>query len=85
MENLNKSLAAVQQTTQNLNAMISDARPGVQNFSKSTLPEANRLVHDLRQLTQSLQAVSNRVNQQGIGGALGPEKLPDYNPGKRKK
>jgi len=84
MENLNKSLAEVQQTTQNLNAMISDARPGVQNFSKSTLPEANRLVHDLRQLTQSLQAVSNRVNQQGIGGALGPEKLPDYNPGKRK-
>jgi phospholipid/cholesterol/gamma-HCH transport system substrate-binding protein len=84
MENLNKSLADVQQTTQNLNAMISDARPGVQNFSKSTLPEANRLVHDLRQLTQSLQAVSNRVNQQGIGGALGPEKLPDYNPGKRK-
>jgi phospholipid/cholesterol/gamma-HCH transport system substrate-binding protein len=84
MENLNKSLAEVQQTTQNLNAMISDARPGVQNFSKSTLPEANRLVHDLRQLTQSLQAVSNRVNQQGIGGALGPAKLPDYNPGKRK-
>jgi len=84
MENLNKSLAEVQQTTQNLNAMISDARPGVQNFSKSTLPEANRLVHDLRQLTQSLQAVSNRVNQQGIGGALGPEKLPDYNPGKHK-
>src|SRR5438270_1944270 len=84
MENLTKSLAEVQQTTQNLNAMISDARPGVQNFSKSTLPEANRLVHDLRQLTQSLQAVSNRVNQQGIGGALGPEKLPDYNPGKRK-
>jgi phospholipid/cholesterol/gamma-HCH transport system substrate-binding protein len=64
--------------------MISDARPGVQNFSKQTLPEANRLVRDLRQLTQSLEAVSNRVNQQGIGGALGPEKLPDYNPGKRK-
>jgi phospholipid/cholesterol/gamma-HCH transport system substrate-binding protein len=84
MENLNKSLAAVQQTTDNLNGMISDARPGVQNFSKSTLPEANRLVHDLRELTKSLQAVSNRVNQQGIGGTLGPEKLPDYNPGKKK-
>jgi phospholipid/cholesterol/gamma-HCH transport system substrate-binding protein len=84
IENLNKSLASVQQATDNLNAMISDARPGVQNFSKSTLPEMNRLVHDLRQLTQSLQAVSNRINQQGIGGALGSPKLPDYNPGKRK-
>ena len=63
--------------------MISDARPGVQNFSKSTLPQANQLVHDLRDLTQSLKGVSDRVNRQGIGGALGPEKLPDYKPRKR--
>lgn len=84
VENLNRSLSSLQQATENLNGMITDARPGVQDFSKSTLPEANRLVHDLRQLTQSLQAVSNRVNQQGIGGALGAPKLPDYNPGKHK-
>ena len=62
--------------------MITDARPGIQNFSKSTLPEANRLVRDLRELTKSLKAVTERVDQGGIGGALGPEKLPDYNPGK---
>jgi phospholipid/cholesterol/gamma-HCH transport system substrate-binding protein len=85
MQNLNKTLASIQQATDNLNGMISDTRPGMQNFSKSTLPEANRLVHDLRELSQSLQAVANRVNQQGIGGALGPEKLPDYNPGKKRK
>ena len=84
IQNLNKAIISAQQAADNLNAMVSDARPGVQNFSKSTLPEANKLVHDLRELSQSLQAVSNRVNQQGIGGALGPEKLPDYKPGKRK-
>jgi phospholipid/cholesterol/gamma-HCH transport system substrate-binding protein len=84
IENLNQAIISAKQSADNLNAMISDARPGVQNFSKETLPEANKLVHDLRQLSQSLEAVSNRVNQQGIGGALGPEKLPDYNPGKRK-
>jgi phospholipid/cholesterol/gamma-HCH transport system substrate-binding protein len=83
-QDLRKAIASVQQATENLNGMISDARPGVQNFSKSTLPEANRLVHDLRDLSQSLRQVSDRVNQQGIGGALGPEKLPDYKPGKRK-
>jgi phospholipid/cholesterol/gamma-HCH transport system substrate-binding protein len=82
-EDLRKAIASVQLAADNLNGMITEARPGVQNFSKSTLPEANRLVHDLRQLSQSLQAVSDRVNQQGIGGALGPEKLPDYKPGKR--
>ncbi|MEO8454115.1 MAG: MlaD family protein [Sphingomicrobium sp.] len=82
-QDLRKAIAQVQQAASNLDAMISDARPGVQNFSKSTLPEANRLVHDLRDLSQSLKSVSDRVNQQGVGGALGPEKLPDYKPRKR--
>ncbi|MFL6763612.1 MAG: MlaD family protein [Sphingomicrobium sp.] len=84
VENLNKTIISARQAADNLNAMITDARPGVQNFTKSTLPEANKLVHDLRTLSNSLEQVSNRVNQQGIGGALGPEKLPDYKPGKRK-
>lgn len=83
VDNLNKTIVSARQAADNLNAMISDARPGVQNFSKSTLPQANQLVHDLRDLTQSLKAVSDRVNHQGIGGALGPEKLPDYKPRKR--
>ena len=84
VENLNKTIISARQAADNLNGMITDARPGVQNFTKETLPEANKLVRDLRQLSSSLEAVTNRVNHQGIGGALGPEKLPDYNPGKRK-
>jgi phospholipid/cholesterol/gamma-HCH transport system substrate-binding protein len=81
--NLNQAIIAARQAADNLNGMVGDARPGVQSFSKSTLPEANRLVHDLRELTQSLQQVSDRINRQGIGGTLGPQKLPDYKPGKR--
>jgi phospholipid/cholesterol/gamma-HCH transport system substrate-binding protein len=84
VENLNKAITSAQHAADSLDAMITDARPGVQNFSKETLPEANKLVHDLRSLSQSLKGVSDRINQQGIGGALGPEKLPDYKPGKRK-
>ncbi|MEO7277146.1 MAG: MlaD family protein [Sphingomicrobium sp.] len=83
-QDLRKAIGSIQQATDNLNGMVTDARPGVQSFSKSTLPQANKLVHDLRELTQSLQSVSDRVNQQGIGGALGPAKLPDYKPGKSK-
>ncbi|MFP5330255.1 MAG: MlaD family protein [Alphaproteobacteria bacterium] len=81
-QDLRKAIAGVQQATDNLDSMIADARPGVQNFSKSTLPELNRLVRDMRELTQSLRAVSERIEQGGIGGALGPQKLPDYEPGK---
>jgi len=83
-QDLRKAIASVQQASDNLNAIISDARPGVQNLSKSTLPEANRLVRELRELSQSLRGVTDRVEQQGIGGTLGPEKLPDYKPGKSK-
>ncbi len=82
VENLQKAIASVQSAADNLNAIVSDARPGVQNFSKSTLPEANQLVRDLRELSQSLKGVSERVEQGGIGGTLGPQKLPDYKPRK---
>jgi phospholipid/cholesterol/gamma-HCH transport system substrate-binding protein len=83
-EDLRKAIQSAKQATDTLNGLLQDARPGVQAFSKSTLPEANRLVRDMRELTQSLQGVSERINQQGIGGTLGPEKVPDYKPGKRK-
>jgi phospholipid/cholesterol/gamma-HCH transport system substrate-binding protein len=79
-EDLRKAIAALQRTSENLDAAIADARPGLQNFSKSTLPEANQLVHDLRELSESLRGFSERLEQGGIGGSLGPEKLPDYKP-----
>ncbi len=82
-QDLRKAIAGIQSATENLDAMIADARPGVQNLTKSTLPEANRLVRDMRELTQSLKAVSERVEQEGIGGALGAEELPDYKPRNR--
>jgi phospholipid/cholesterol/gamma-HCH transport system substrate-binding protein len=71
-ENLEKAIASIQRAADNLDAVLADARPGVQNFSKSTLPEANRLIRDLRELSQSLRGVSERVEQGGVGGALGP-------------
>ena len=82
-EDLRKAIASVQKAADNLDSMITDAKPGVQNFTKSTLPEANQLVHEMRDLTKSLKGVSQRVEQKGIGGTLGPEKLPDYKPGTR--
>jgi phospholipid/cholesterol/gamma-HCH transport system substrate-binding protein len=84
VRDLQKAIASIQQATDNLDAMLADARPGVQNFSKSTLPEANRLIRDLRDLSQTLKGVSERVEQGGIGGTLGPQKLPDYKPRKER-
>jgi phospholipid/cholesterol/gamma-HCH transport system substrate-binding protein len=83
-QDLRRAIAGVERATGNLDAMIADARPGIQNLTKSTLPEANRLVRDLRELSESLRGFSERLEQGGIGGALGPEKLPDYKPRKSK-
>jgi len=82
-QDLRRAIAAVERSANNLDAMVADARPGVQNFTKSTLPEANRLIRDLRELSESLKGVSERVEQGGIGGTLGPQKLPDYKPRNR--
>ena len=81
---LRKAIAAVQRTADTLDAVVAEAKPGLQNFSKSTLPEANRLVRDLRDLSASLSQFSDRLNNDGAMGVLGPEKLPDYKPGKTK-
>src|SRR5688572_31832236 len=82
-QDLRRAIAGVERAASNLDAMVADARPGVQNLTKSTLPEVNRLVRDMRELTTTLRGFSERLEQEGIGGTLGPEKLPDYKPRKR--
>lgn len=82
-QDLRRAIAGVERAATNLDGMISDARPGIQNLSKSTLPEVNRLVRDLRELSTTLRGFSERLEQEGIGGTLGPEKLPDYKPRNR--
>lgn len=78
MRNLNKAIASAQQSADTLNAAVGDARPGLQAFSKQTVPEVGQLVRDLRVMSQSLASVAEKVDQQGAGSLLGQPKLPDY-------
>lgn len=66
-----KSMAA-------LNATIEDARPGVQAFSQRTMPEVGLLVRDLRRMSQALQNVTEKIDQQGARSIIGSPALPDY-------
>ncbi len=78
MQNLNKAIGSAQQSADTLNAALGDARPGLQAFSKQTIPEVGQLVRDLRVMTQALSSVAEKVDQQGAGSLIGQQKLPDY-------
>jgi phospholipid/cholesterol/gamma-HCH transport system substrate-binding protein len=82
MANLNKTIASAQHSAETLDAAIGDARPGLQAFSKQTVPEVGQLVHDLRQMSAALTSVAEKVDRGGAGALVGQSKLPDYKPGK---
>jgi phospholipid/cholesterol/gamma-HCH transport system substrate-binding protein len=75
---LRKTVRSADQSMQTLNDTLKDARPGVQNFSKNTLPEIGQATRDLRALTESLSNVANRLDTEGATGLLGQPKLPEY-------
>ena len=76
--NLNQTIAAARKSTDALNATLGDARPGLQAFSKQTVPEVGQLVHELRETATSLSSIANKVDQQGATSLVGSPKLPDY-------
>ena len=74
------AIAAANRSMNTLDATLKDAQPGVQAFSKQTLPEVGQLVRDLRVMAESLTAVAGRIDQGGAGSIIGSPRLPDYKP-----
>lgn len=80
---LEKAVAAAQHTLETLDATVGEARPGLQKFSKETIPEVGLLVRDLRTMAAALTSVAEKIDNGGAGALLGAPKLPDYKPGKK--
>lgn len=78
MAGLNNTIRSAQQSADSLNGAIQDARPGLKTFSTQTVPEINRLVLDLRKMSEALASVAEKVDRQGAGSLIGQQKLPDY-------
>ena len=77
---LRATIASAKRSMDTLDVTLKDARPGVQAFSKETLPEISQLVRDLRVMSESLSAVATKIDQGGAASILGSPKLPDYKP-----
>jgi len=84
VNDLRHTIRAAEQSMENLNAVLAEARPGVNAFTNQTLPQVGELMRDLRETSESLRAITTRIERRGIGGIIGGESLPDYR-GRRNK
>ena len=75
---LRRTLQSADRSMQQLEAAVGEARPGIQAFTNQTLPEVGQLMRDLRETSESLRDITDRLNQRGIGGVIGGQRLPDY-------
>jgi phospholipid/cholesterol/gamma-HCH transport system substrate-binding protein len=78
INDLRHTIRAAEQSMNSLNTVLSEARPGVNAFTEQTLPEIGQTMRDLRETSESLRAITNRLERQGVGGIIGGERLPDY-------
>lgn len=80
VNDLRHTIRAAENSMQNLDALLTDARPGVDALTKQTIPEIGLLVRDLRETTDNLNNITRKIDRQGVGGIIGGEKLPTYDP-----
>jgi phospholipid/cholesterol/gamma-HCH transport system substrate-binding protein len=77
---LRRAIAAAESSLTRIDALTAAAKPGLDTLSSETIPEANRLVRDLRELTGSLGAVAAKLDEDPAGALIGGRTLPDYVP-----
>jgi phospholipid/cholesterol/gamma-HCH transport system substrate-binding protein len=78
---LRKTVSQAEKSMAKLDAVLEDARPGLQAFSQQTVPEIGQLVRDLRVMSDSLGSVATKLDQGGAGALISAPALPDYKPG----
>jgi phospholipid/cholesterol/gamma-HCH transport system substrate-binding protein len=83
ISDLRNTIRSAESSLANVDAVVSEARPGVQALTKQTIPEVGQLVRDLRETTDALRAVTQRVEREGALSILGGQKLPDYDAKKK--
>ena len=87
LDGINKSVAALSaatdelaRTSKTVGAVVTEARPELQQFTKRTLPEAGLLVTELRQLTGTLTRVARELEREPSSLVFG-RKTPRRGPG----
>jgi phospholipid/cholesterol/gamma-HCH transport system substrate-binding protein len=77
---LRQTIRSAKTTLDSLDTTLKDAKPGVETFTRDTMPQVGLLVRDLRQMSRAILAVTEKIDQQGASGLIGSPALPDYKP-----
>ena len=77
---LTKTLESAKTAAKSLSDTLEDARPAARALRETTLPAAEATLQDLRVTSQSLRAVTERLENEGASSLLGRPSLPDYEP-----
>lgn len=82
---LRAAIKAAETTLKRIDALTLSAQPGIETLTTETLPEANKLIRDLRELTGNLGAIAAKLDSDPAGALVGGRTLPDYSPAKKEK
>ena len=79
-EQLRVTLKQAGDASEELQGVLSEARPATKQLTESTLPAAEATLRDLRATSKALRDVTEKIDEQGAGALLNSQPLPDYEP-----
>jgi phospholipid/cholesterol/gamma-HCH transport system substrate-binding protein len=77
---MRETLNSAKKAADELQGALADARPGLKDFSGTTLPAADAAMRDLRETSKSLRDITEKIQDQGAGSLFKGHRLPDYKP-----
>jgi phospholipid/cholesterol/gamma-HCH transport system substrate-binding protein len=78
LRQLNRSLVSAQTAADTLKATLDDTRPIARQLASDTLPQAQSAIRELRSTSKALRELTEKIDNQGLAGAVSAPKLPEY-------
>lgn len=79
-QELRGTLNSANKAAASLAATLEDTRPAARQLRETTLPAAEATLQDLRITSRSLRALTEKLDNQGVGALVQGQSLPDYEP-----
>jgi len=77
---LRATLASARQAADSLEGSLANVEPLTRQLNEDTLPAATATLRDLRQTSQNLRSMTERLENEGAGSLISRPALPDYEP-----